>query len=77
MRNKQVLNIETGNDDAGFFNLLEQTRLDERRNRAEAMAARLDSLAARITSRQLSYVEAAELLRAEAERINLQAAELH
>lgn len=77
MRNKQVMNIETGKDDAGLFNLLQEVRLDERRNRADAMAARLDSLAVRITSRQLSYVEAAELLRAEAESINLQAAELH
>lgn len=77
MRNKQVMSIETGKDDAGLFNLLQEVRLDERRNRADAMAARLDSLAVRITSRQLSYVEAAELLRAEAESINLQAAELH
>ena len=50
---------------------------DERRCRADAMAARLDSLAVRIVSRQLSHVEAAELLRVEAVRIQNEAQELH
>ncbi|PRD15304.1 DUF2732 family protein [Pantoea coffeiphila] len=77
MRNEQVKEIKIGEDDAGLLALLNETRMDERRNRAKAMAARLDSLAARIQSRQLSFAEAAELLRSEAENINNQAQELH
>lgn len=45
--------------------------------RAEAMAARLDSLACHITSRQLNHVEAAELLRVTAEAIQNEAQEIH
>ncbi|MXG74652.1 DUF2732 family protein [Escherichia coli] len=43
----------------------------------EAMAARLDSLACHITSRQLTHVEAAELLRVTAEAIQNEAQEIH
>ncbi len=41
------------------------------------MAARLDSLACHITSRQLTHVEAAELLRVTAEAIQNEAQEIH
>jgi hypothetical protein len=41
------------------------------------MAARLDSLAARIVSRQLNHTEAAELLRQEAVKIQNEAQEIH
>ncbi|MGQ0416551.1 DUF2732 family protein [Bacillus sp. HC-TM] len=56
---------------------LTEARLEERRARAEAMAARLDSLACHITSRQLNHVEAAELLRVTAEAIQNEAQEIH
>ncbi|EIP0027553.1 DUF2732 family protein, partial [Salmonella enterica subsp. enterica serovar Poona] len=47
----------------GLNQLLTDARMEERRARASAMAARLDSLACHITSRQLNHVETAELLR--------------
>lgn len=76
MRNIKRQNIKTGVDDAGINILLTETRLDERRNRGAAHAARLDSLAAHIYSRQLDYKEASELLRKEAEVITNQAWEI-
>ncbi|QUG76357.1 DUF2732 family protein [Erwinia sp. E602] len=76
MRNIERRSIKTGADDAGINTLLADTRLDERRCRAVTHSARLDSLAAHIYSRQLGYVEAAELLRQEAENMNNQAQEL-
>ena len=71
MRNIETLSTKTGPDDAGLNILLTEARLEERRARAEAMAARLDSLACHITSRQLTHVEAAELLRVTAEAMDL------
>ncbi|WP_420493097.1 DUF2732 family protein, partial [Salmonella enterica] len=56
MRNIETLTTKTGPDDAGLNILLTEARLEERRARAEAMAARLDSLACHITSRQLNCV---------------------
>ncbi|MGU4349278.1 DUF2732 family protein [Escherichia coli] len=75
--NKATLSTKTGPDDAGLNILLTEARLEERRARAEAMAARLDSLACHITSRQLTHVEAAELLRVTAEAIQNEAQEIH
>ncbi len=77
MRNIETLTTKTGPDDAGLNILLTEARLEERRARAEAMAARLDSLACHITSRQLNHVEAAELLRVTAEAIQNEAQEIH
>ena len=77
MRNIETLSSKTGPDDAGLNILLTEARLEERRARAEAMAARLDSLACHITSRQLTHVEAAELLRVTAEAIQNEAQEIH
>ena len=71
MRNIETLTTKTGPDDAGLNILLTEARLEERRARAEAMAARLDSLACHITSRQLNHVEAAELLRVTADAMDL------
>lgn len=51
--------------------------MEERRGRADLMAARLDSLAAHIVSRQLNHTEAAELLRQEAVKIQNEAQEIH
>ena len=77
MRNIETRFTKSGPDDAGLNQLLTDARMEERRARAAAMAARLDSLASRITSRQLNHVEAAELLRATAENIQNEAQEIH
>ena len=77
MRNIDTLITKTGPDDAGLNQMLTDARMEERRARAAAMAARLDSLACHITSRQLNHVEAAELLRIAAENIQNEAQEIH
>ncbi|EAT5046390.1 DUF2732 family protein [Salmonella enterica] len=77
MRNIETRTTKTGPDDAGLNQMLTDARMEERRARAAAMAARLDSLACHITSRQLNHVEAAELLRIAAENIQNEAQESH
>lgn len=77
MRNIETRITKTGPDDAGLNQLLTDARMEERRARAAAMAARLDILASHITSRQLNHVEAAELLRVAAENIQNEAQEIH
>lgn len=77
MRNIETRITKTGPDDAGLNQLLTDARVEERRARATAMAARLDSLACHISSRQLNHVEAAELLRITAENIQNEAQEIH
>ncbi|SBW25885.1 DUF2732 family protein [Citrobacter europaeus] len=77
MRNIETRITKTGPDDAGLNQMLTDARMEERRARAASMAARLDSLACHITSRQLNHVEAAELLRIAAENIQNEAQEIH
>ncbi|ECQ6565529.1 DUF2732 domain-containing protein [Salmonella enterica subsp. enterica] len=77
MRNIETRITKTGPDDAGLNQMLTDARMEERWARAEAMAARLDSLACHITSRQLNHVEAAELLRIAAKNIQNEAQEIH
>ncbi|CAM6529492.1 MULTISPECIES: DUF2732 family protein [Citrobacter freundii complex] len=77
MRNIETRITKTGPDDAGLNQMLTDARMEERRARAAAMAARLDSLACHITSRQLNHVEVAELLRIAAENIQNEAQEIH
>ncbi|EDD3699029.1 DUF2732 family protein [Salmonella enterica] len=77
MRNIETRITKTGPDDAGLNQMLADARMEERRARAAAMAARLDSLACHITSRQFNHVEAAELLRIAAENIQNEAQEIH
>lgn len=77
MRNIEIRITKTGPDDAGLNQMLTDARMEERRARAAAMAARLDSLACHITSRQLNHVEAAELLSIAAENIQNEAQEIH
>lgn len=77
MRNIETRITKTGPDAAGLNQMLTDARMEERRARAAAMAARLDSLACHITSRQLNHVEAAELLRIAAENIQNEAQEIH
>lgn len=74
MRNIETRNTKTGPDDAGINLLLTEARKEERRGRADVFAARLDTLAARITSRQLTH---AEVLREEAVKIQNEAQEIH
>lgn len=76
MRNIETRFTKSGPDDAGINQLLMDARMEERRARAAAMAARLDSLASLIASRQLNHVEAAELLRVAAENIQKEAQEI-
>ncbi|EMD9041263.1 DUF2732 domain-containing protein [Salmonella enterica] len=77
MRNIETRITKTGPDDAGLNQMLTDAQMEERQARAAAMAARLDSLACHITSRQLNHVEAAELLRIAAENIQNEAQEIH
>ncbi|EEH2388901.1 DUF2732 family protein [Salmonella enterica] len=77
MRNIETRITKTGPDDAGLNQMLTDARMEERRARAAAMAARLDRLACHITSRQLNHIEAAELLRIAAENIQNEAQEIH
>ena len=77
MRNIETRITKTGPDDAGLNQMLTDARMEERRARAAATVARLDSLACHITSRQLNHVEAAELLRIAAENIQNEAQEIH
>lgn len=77
MRNIETRNTKIGPDDAGLNLLLTEARKEERRGRADVVAARLDTLAANITSRQLTHAEAAELLREEAVKIQNEAQEIH
>lgn len=77
MRNIETRITKTGPDAAGLNQMLTDARMEERRARAAAMAARLDSLACHITSRQLNHVEAAELLRIAAKNIQNEAQEIH
>lgn len=77
MRNIETRSNKIGPDDASLNQILTEARMEEPRARAAAMAARLDSLACHITSRQLNHVEAAELLRVTAENIQNEAQEIH
>ena len=75
MRNIDVHKTKT--DAAGISLLLTEARMQERRGRADVMAARLEKLAVHITRRQLNGAEAAELLRQEAEKMQNEAQEIH
>ncbi|HBZ2425006.1 TPA: DUF2732 domain-containing protein [Klebsiella pneumoniae] len=77
MRNIETRSTKIGADDAGLNLLLTEARKEERRGRADVFAARLDTLAARIASRQLTHAEAAEMLREEAVKIQNEAQEIH
>jgi hypothetical protein len=57
--------------------VLLNVRIDERKNQADLVAARLVRLAAHITKNDLTALEAVELLCQEAEAIENQAQDLH
>ena len=73
-------NIETHkyNEDVETITaLLNNARMDERKGRARVVSERLAELAAHINQQGLNGVEAAELIRREAERYDNESRELH
>lgn len=68
MRNSETRTTKTGPDDAGLFQLFNETRLDERKNCAFAISIRMEALALHILQKEMTGVEAAELLRREVAR---------
>lgn len=68
MRNSETRTTKTGPDDAGLFQLFNETRLDERKNFAFAVSIRMEALAIHILQQEMTGVEAAELLRREVAR---------
>ena len=68
MRNSETRTTKTGPDDAGLFQLFNETRLDERKSCAFAVSIRMEALAIHILKEGLNGVEAAELLRREVTR---------
>ena len=71
------IDLAKGDDITAVTVLLNNARIDERKNQADRAAIRLVRLAAHITKNGLTAVEAVELLRQEAEAIENQAQELH
>lgn len=73
-------NIETHNFDAdvdALAALMTKARIEERRERAAVASERLVELAVHIQQQGLNGVEAAELVRREAERYEHEVQELH
>ncbi|MGD8162496.1 DUF2732 family protein [Pantoea sp. FN0307] len=73
-------NIETykyNEDVENITAFLNNARMDERKGRAQVVSERLAELAAHINQQGLNGVEAAELIRREAERYDNESRELH
>ncbi|MBL5965962.1 DUF2732 domain-containing protein [Lelliottia amnigena] len=68
MRNSETLTTKIGPDDAGLFQLFNETRMDERKSCAFAVSIRMEALAIHILKEGMNGVEAAELLRREVAR---------
>lgn len=68
MRNSETHTTKTGPDDAGLFQLFNETRLDERKSCAFAVSIRMEALALHILQKEMTGIEAAELLRREVAR---------
>ncbi|HAS1186149.1 DUF2732 domain-containing protein [Klebsiella michiganensis] len=68
MRNSETRTTKTGPDDAGLFQLFNETRLDERKSCAFAVSIRMEALAIHILQKEMTGIEAAELLRREVAR---------
>ncbi|HCB0507635.1 TPA: DUF2732 domain-containing protein [Klebsiella variicola subsp. variicola] len=62
MRNSETRSTKTGPNDAGLFQLFNETRLDERKSCAFAVSIRMEALAIHILKEGMNGVEAAELL---------------
>ncbi|MEG0209798.1 DUF2732 family protein [Hafnia sp.] len=73
-------NIEvqkTPSHGAQLLTALNDARIDERRNQAELVSARMNKLAGHIITHEMSSRDAAELLRQEAERVQNLIGEMH
>jgi hypothetical protein len=68
MRNSETRTTKPGPDDAGLFQLFNETRLDERKTCAFAVSIRMEALALHILQKEMTGIEAAELLRREVAR---------
>lgn len=71
------IDLAKGDDVSAVTVLLNNARIDERKNQADRAAVRLVRLAAHIIKNGLTAIEAVELLHQEAEAIENQARELH
>lgn len=68
MRNIETRITKTGPDDVGLCQLFTEARLDERKSCAFSVSIRMEALARHILQEGMTGVEAAELLRREANR---------
>ena len=59
MRNSETRTTKTGPDDAGLFQLFNETRLDERKSCAFAVSLRMEALALHILQKEMTGIEAA------------------
>ena len=75
MRNIENRNFEI--DQTALLSLLNKAKIEERKDRAIAVSILMDSLAVHILNKEMSAVEAAELLRSEAVRYANESQELH
>lgn len=75
MRNIETHNFDT--DVEALAALMTKARMEERRERAAVTSDRLVELAVHIQQQGLNSVEAAELIRREAERYQHEVQELH
>ncbi|PPX83810.1 hypothetical protein C3D70_13000 [Cronobacter sakazakii] len=60
-----------------LMSVIDVAKKEERKARAGAVSIRLEALAVHITNKRMSGIEAAELLRREAERYENESLELH
>ncbi|QLT63477.1 DUF2732 domain-containing protein [Klebsiella oxytoca] len=67
----------SGDGDDALAALFKAAKKEERKDRALAVSIRLEALATHITNKDLSAIEAAELLRREATRYENESQELH
>lgn len=75
MRNIEIHNFDA--DTEAMVAVITKARTEERKDRAMAVSERLIELALYVHQQSLSGVEAAELIRREAERYHNESQELH
>lgn len=75
MRNIETLKFDA--DTEALAAVITKARIEERKDRALAVSERLVELAVHVHQRGLSGIEAADLIRREAERYQNESQELH
>lgn len=75
MRNIEKFNFDA--DTEALATVITKARIEERKDRALAVCERLVELAVHVHQRGLSGIEAADLIRREAERYQNESQELH